>query len=135
MSSVIAGKLNSSLERRLQSANLVGSSDVWIDPLTAEMVVALSASVYGVYRGRLVFKRPTSWWQRFKLDVFPNWLLRIAPVEFEVVEYRLDQIFSKLRYGEFGSEIRVTEFKRDVLEDNFVDFSAREVWIEEYFGE
>jgi hypothetical protein len=49
----------------------------------------------------LTLSRPVSWWQRFKADVFPMWLLDLFPVRYDVYRKRF-RVRVRATYPEFN---------------------------------
>lgn len=73
-------------------------------PAMEEMLISLETVVYQEEVGNLVeamsIRVPKTWFDHFKKDVFPKWLLDMFPVEYETHWKTVDLTFSA-RYPDF----------------------------------
>lgn len=67
--------------------------ETYVDYLVDDLVLNLTASVQSqkmfeeniVVELQIEFKKPASWWQHFKQDIFPKWMQKKFPVRYEIV--------------------------------------------------
>ena len=67
-----------------------------------DIVLRVIQEVYGEHLGTLEVKWPATWWQHFKQDVFPAWLLRRFPVRYAVERHDARLLYPQVGKGPDG---------------------------------
>jgi hypothetical protein len=76
--------------RFISNVDLVSYTDYMADQLVHYLSVWLLQGTHPQY-GTTTYQIPLSWWQHFKRDNFPAWLLKRYPVKFLTKEHRYEK--------------------------------------------
>lgn len=91
-------------------------AETFRDVEAGAMIQRLTVWVLSHEGKRVIYRTPRNWWQMFKRDCFPPWVLRWFPVDevVEVVESKTLFPFPRIKFpDELGAPIRYVKVSRE----------------------
>jgi len=101
-------------DTQLKTDKLIDSLrvDRTLSEVAQNLTFRLEAHVYGNNRNYEIKGVPTSWWQHFKQDVFPAWLLKKFPVKRTVHKIDVVSLYPELskRLQDESPRVTITDY-------------------------
>lgn len=85
--------------------------DSYYDLVLDAYVTRLSVDVWSHHEPDVVIYVPRSWWEHFKRECFPTWLLRRLPIEYMEIRKRVIATYPSIRLhdGEHRARIHTAD--------------------------